>query len=42
MIKSENMPDCDYDFLGLEEKSLVMDIRETVSILATVINYFSY
>lgn len=42
MIKSENMPDCDYDFLVLEEKSLVMDIRETVSILATVINYFSY
>lgn len=42
MIKSENMPDCDYDFLALEEKSLVMDIRETVSILATVINYFSY
>lgn len=41
MIKSENMPDCD-DFLALEEKSLVMDIRETVSILATVINYFSY
>lgn len=42
MIKSENVPDCDFDFIVLEEKSLVLDISETVSILATVINYFSY